>query len=129
MSYKWNFHDQFAKEFKNFPKDQQDKILDFIEIYELHGLRDFNAYEGKVGPSYKTNDLTSRQYALAHSFWHYHIGIPTYRQSLGGYKTSDWVLHFQWFKSENYIVLVDLYYHYKSDGTFYLPPSGSLFIV
>jgi hypothetical protein len=89
MSYKWSFHDQFAKEFKNFPVDQQDKVIEFTDVYEVHGLVDFNVYEGKIGPSWKTDEHISRQFAIDHSLWHYHIGIPTYKQSIGDYKTSD----------------------------------------
>ncbi len=47
-SYLVKFHKQFAIEFKNYPKNQQDKILDFIETFEQHGLSDFAKYDGKL---------------------------------------------------------------------------------
>lgn len=60
MLYNWSFHDQFAKEFKNFPEDQQNKIIEFTDVYEVHGLVDFTAHEGKIGPSWKTDDPVSK---------------------------------------------------------------------
>ena len=36
-----------AEEFAVYPADQQDKILDFIRIFESVGLADFSLYPGK----------------------------------------------------------------------------------
>ena len=42
MSYTWEFGKKFAVEFNNYPENQQDKILDFTDIYEENGLSDFS---------------------------------------------------------------------------------------
>lgn len=81
-------------------------------------------YTGKIAPSWSglcEGEAAAYVYAYNHNLWHYHIGLPAYIQHHPKYKTSDWVLHFQWFKLENRVVLVDVYYHYTSDGKFYLP--------
>ncbi|EMO6184485.1 hypothetical protein [Proteus mirabilis] len=121
--YSWDFSEQFAKEFANFPKDQQDKILEFTEIYEANGLSDFSCYEGKITYSWKGLKTTDDKfvYAYENQLWHYHIGIPEFKSSNPKYKTSDWVLHFQWDKEASQIFLVDMYKHYTQDGVFYLP--------
>lgn len=123
MSYSWSFKKQLAKEFANYPQDQQDKILEFTELFELHGLSDFTKYTGKIFPSWSGLDSDNPlcQYAKTHCLWHYHLGIPKYLSRHGKYKTSDWVLHFQWPEQGNFIILVDVCYHYRSDGTFHLP--------
>ena len=115
---------QFQAEFKNYPEDQRRVIVDFIAIYQQYGLSDFSKFKGKLTPSWKGVDSCSDnyQYAKANALWHYHIGIPTYQQSLyGDYFTSDWVLHFMWEHKDNHIVIVDVLFHYKADGTFHLP--------
>lgn len=119
---------QFQKEFDNYPPDQQDLVLDFVDIVEEYGLSDFDKLEGKLSPSYNTDDPEKYDYAFQNGLWHYHIGIPEYRVTHGKYKTSDWVLHFQWFKNKqsNEIWLLDLYSHYDSQGSFYLPPASYL---
>ena len=122
------FKEKFAQEFKNFPTDQQDKILDFIEIFQKFGLSDFTKYEGKISPSWaglKITD-TNYHYAKQNHLWHYHIGIPIYEQRHSKYKTSDVVLHFQWHKNSTEIHLVDIYQHYTKAGNFYLPPKDYL---
>jgi len=128
MKYTFSFKKQFAAEFPRYPKDQQDKILDFTDIYEQHGLTNFTKYPGKITPSwtgiYPPDPVYD--YAWKNDLWHYHIGIPEYKSVHGQYKTSDWVLHFQWVNGRRHIDLVDVCYHYKSDGTFYLPPAESL---
>lgn len=122
MTYSYGFKPIFAVEFSNFPTDQQDKILDFGETFERFGLSDFSKYIGKISPSWAGNASASDyQFALQHDLWHYHIGIPTYTSVHSTYKTSDWVLHFQWRSKGNHIDLLDLYSHYRWDGTFYLP--------
>ncbi|WP_341985848.1 hypothetical protein [Morganella morganii] len=124
----WGFSTKFANEFKQFPQDQQDKVLDFIDVYEEKGLSDFSCYEGKISNSWRGLEETDARYVYArdNKLWHYHIGIPVFRSQHGKYKTSDWVLHFQWEREENSIVLVDMYKHYTKDGIFYLPSSSYL---
>lgn len=127
MPYTYSFRTQFASEFKNFPPEQQDKVLDFTDTFELHGLLDFTKYVGKIAPSWSGSATSADQaFAKANDLWHYHIGLPTYVQIHPKYKTSDWVLHFQWVKQGDHIDIVDLYSHYKFDGTFYLPGAQSI---
>jgi hypothetical protein len=119
---------QFKKEFENFPTYQQDKILDFTDIYEIKGLSDFKEYEGKITPSWKNLEQSDPNYSYTfnNELWHYHVGVPDYIQKHGKFKTSSVVLHFQWPSRSNTINLVDLYDHYLRDGSFYLPPSKYL---
>lgn len=122
-NYQVSFLPAFQREFKNFPVDQQDKVLDFIETYEEYGLTDFSKYEGKISPSWRGLETTDPNYTYTRSnhLWHYHIGIPTYKSVHSTYKTSDMVLHFQWPNKGEKINLVDMYYHYTNGGDFYLP--------
>jgi hypothetical protein len=122
MAYSYGFKKQFATEFANFPKPQQDKILDFADAFLLHGLGDFTKYVGKITPSWAGNaNSADYNFALSNELWHYHIGIPTYIAVHPKYSTSDWVLHFQWKGKGDHIDLLDVYSHYRKDGSFYLP--------
>ncbi|WP_456490461.1 hypothetical protein [Marinobacter nauticus] len=125
MSYSVVFLPEFARQFANFPEDHQNKILDFIALYEQFGFSDFTKYEGKIAPSWAPGS-ENFQFAKSNELWHYHIGIPVYSQQHPKYKTSDTVLHFQWPNKGNLINLVDMYDHYTSDGKFYLPPATYL---
>jgi hypothetical protein len=127
MTFNWEFKAIFAEEFERLPQDQQDKVFDFTDIYEAHGLADFKKYPGKITQSWKGLDQTDPAFAYAYdnSLWHYHVGLPTFKQAFHGkYLTSDWVLHFQW---KNWhlnapeIALVDLYQHVDYKGKFWLP--------
>ncbi len=114
----------FAIEFQNYPKDQQDAIVDFIEIFLNYGLVDFNKFEGKIAPSWKglATDHPHYHFAKKHDLWHYHIGIPNYQKSqYGDYQTSDYILHFMLQNNRVTIVLIDTTSHYRSDGTFWFP--------
>jgi hypothetical protein len=129
MAYTYSFKQKFAAEFANFPIDQQDKIFDFLDTYEKYGLVDFSNYVGKITPSWKgaLPGGADYNYALTNYLWHYHIGLPYYAATAHGqYKTSDWVLHFQWPKQGDHIFLVDLYSHYTRTGQFYLPSADYL---
>ena len=119
----WDFNKQFANEFKNYPNDQQDKIIEFVSNFKKYGLGDFTKYEGKLTPSWQGLPVSDpiHNYAKLNSLWHYHIGIPNYKSRNPKYKTSDWVLHFQWTGKGSHISLVDICYHYKVDGSFHLP--------
>ncbi|TXR52051.1 hypothetical protein [Reinekea thalattae] len=122
------FSSKFTTEFECFPIDQQEKILSFAKTFQDNGLSDFSIYEGKVTPSWKGGTISDKnyQYALDNDLWHYHVGIPEYEKIHDKYKTSDWLLHFQWPNRGNEICLVDLYSHYTSGGEFYLPPETYL---
>ena len=129
MTYLWSFSDLFAKEFSGLPQSDQDKILDFTDIYEEYGLEEFSVYEGKIAPSWSGGaDAEALRYARSNHLWHYHVGVPEYRQFHTAYKTSDWLLHFTWPHRGSHILLVDLYSHYTSAGDFYLPPESYLSI-
>lgn len=123
MAYTWSFKKQFAKEFSRYPLDQQDKIIAFLDLFEQHGLGNFNLYQGKISPSWGGLEPADPRFSFAktHHLWHYHIGIPKYVMKHGKYLTSDWVLHFQWKDKGEHINLVDICYHYRNDGTFHLP--------
>ena len=92
-------------------KDRQ-KILDFAIHVRQYGL---NLLEGKNKRSdgFSDNDPDfSQKIALVkeYNLWHYHIGIPTYRDSLSGdYKTSEYILHY--IKGLDYIRIVNLDRH------------------
>jgi hypothetical protein len=127
MTYSTSFKKQFTIEFSRFPTDQQDKVLEFTETFEEHGLSDFNMYPGKISPSWGGNATpAAAAFAQANDMWHYHVGVPSYTQVHGKYKTSDWVLHFQWINRGQHVDILDLYSHYRYDGSFYLPGAGAL---
>jgi hypothetical protein len=91
-----SFGDEFAKQFKNFPKSDQRKIYDFAMHVRQHG---FNGLQGRNKPSdnVDTNDknfVVNVRYAIEHKLHHYHIGIPTYTQSPTGDFTSEYILHY-----------------------------------
>ena len=83
----------------------------------------FENREGKIAPSWSGLESTDPKYDYFHgnSLWHHHIGLPVYSQEHPAYKTSDWLLYFQWVNKGPRIELVDLYQHHKSDGTLDLP--------
>ncbi|MBK0415188.1 hypothetical protein JD974_12310 [Chromobacterium haemolyticum] len=126
MAYTWSFSKKFAQEFSRYPDDQQEKILDFVTLFESQGLINFSSYEGKIARTANCLDPSDpvHVFATKHSLWHYHIGLPTYVSYHGKYKTSDWVLHFKWPNMKNSIVLVDVYCHYDTSGKFYIPPDS-----
>ncbi|NWO04461.1 MAG: hypothetical protein HLX50_01780 [Alteromonadaceae bacterium] len=126
MHYTVEFLPKFAQEFANFPLEHQNKVLDFVRTFQLHGLSDFSIYEGKIAPSW-VSGTPEYHFARSNALWHYHIGIPTYVRRHGRYKTSDVVLHFQWKGKGDHISLVDMYDHYTREGRFYLP-SGSYLV-
>ncbi len=129
MSYTWEFGKKFAVEFKNYPENQQDKILDFTDIYEENGLSDFSKFQGKIAPSWRGIDKTHPIYdfTYSNSLWHYHVGLPEYIKSkYNNYLTSDMILHFQWKNNSNHIRVLDITWHYKRNGEFWLPNSDYL---
>jgi hypothetical protein len=124
LSYTWEYGKQFAVQFGRYPEDQQDKILDFTDIYEVFGLKDFSKYQGKITPSWRKIDKTDPIYDFTYSnnLWHYHIGMPDYVKSqYNNYSTSDMILHFQRKDHIKHIRLLDITWHYKANGEFWLP--------
>lgn len=127
MTYTLGYKAQFAIEFERYQEVQQRKVLQFVQCYYQHGLNDFSVYKGKISPSWKGAPLEKAAYARQNALWHYHIGLPTYRQSpSGSYLTSDQVLHFQWKDKGKHVDLVDLYDHYDRHGNFWIPPLTTL---
>lgn len=128
MTFTVEYSEKFSEEFVRFPEDQQLKVAAFALLFQTHGLGDFSKYEGKITPSWQGLAPSDQAYVYAssNSLWHYHIGHPAYTQSIGPYKTSDWVLHFQWVGKGPKITLVDMYAHYTTKGDFYLPPPSYL---
>lgn len=128
--FSWSFNKLFSKEFKNYPKDQQDKILEFLDIIEEHGIPpgEYSVFPGKLSVSWRGLDESHPNYAHAKSnhLWHYHLGLPCFKQSPGGFLTSDWLLHFQYSYGSNHIHLADTYMHKTSDNKFYLPSDAYL---
>lgn len=129
MLYTVDFSKQFAEEFTRYPQDQEFAILGFLSIYEKNGLAEFSKYKGKISPSWRGIDKSSSiyQYAQSNSLWHAHIGLPQYQKSkYKEYFTSDMILHFQWVDKGNHIRIVDITWHYKADGSFWLPQPSYL---
>ena len=122
--YQVEFGKLFAIEFENYPKDQQDAIIKFIEVFLKSGLTDFTHFEGKIAPSWKglQNNHPHYNFAKKYNLWHYHIGIPDYQKSqYGDYLTSDYIVHFMLQDNRMKIVLIDTTAHYRSDGSFWFP--------
>ncbi|CAI8967286.1 hypothetical protein [Pseudomonas chlororaphis] len=105
----------FIELFATLSSAEQDLIEEFIFHFTANGLRTF---QGKKGPTDNVphTDLNRRakiDFAKKHKLWHVHIGYTQWhpcRNPLGGYKTSEYVVHFQKF-SEFSIALVDYNKH------------------
>lgn len=104
--------DFFSNNFRNFPCDDQHKIVTFIQHCQANGL---TGLPGKLKPSTDVPgtdpDYHNKvQYARDNYLWHYHIGIPDYEQQNFFAKvwTSRYVLHFQRFPGSKIIRIVDL---------------------
>jgi len=123
--FSWSFNTQFAKEFANYPPVQQDAILDFTDLIETHGIYpgNYGKFPGKLSVSWRGVDQSHPNYAYARTYhlWHYHVGLPTYEQVHQGFKTSAWVLHFQYKRGTNHVHIADVYDHHTNDNKFYLP--------
>lgn len=129
MAYTWEFGKQFAVEFTRYPPEQQDRILDFIDIYQKFGLSDFSKFQGKIKYSWSGIDKLDPVYdfTYSNSLWHYHVGIPDYQKSRNNqYLTSDMILHFQWKNHSTHIRILDITWHYKATGEFWLPGDNYL---
>lgn len=128
MTYKVSFGKEFAKESVNYPKDQKQAIADFVNTFQNFGLADYSKYQGKISPSWSGINMTqeSYDYAYTNHLWHYHLGIPSYKNIGQPYYTSDYILHFQWKNRGNEIALLDCSSHYTSTKIFYLPPERYL---
>lgn len=121
----WSFNKQFATEFKRLKTEQQDCILDFTDLLELHGIHSgqYSKFPGKLSVSWRGLDASHPNfvYAQTNHLWHYHVGFPEYTESPGGFLTSQWLLHFQFKQGTTHVHIADLYTHENRDGKFYLP--------
>ncbi len=77
---------QFSIEFENYPEYQQDKILDFVNLFKKFGLSDFSKYDGKITPSWSSLKSSNPNYiyAKANNLWHYHEKSPDLHYSKSG---------------------------------------------
>lgn len=103
---------------ERFSAKTLDRIDDFIDHFQKHGLFGPPAFIGKISPSYKVPENYPNRdeiikHARANKLWHVHIGDPCFQHSLerrAPYKVSNWVLHFQKL-SDDHIRLLELGYH------------------
>lgn len=104
--------ERFKSELKNYPKEDQNKIVDFLLHVKEKG---FSELVGRNKPSddVPTDDpqwLKKVSYAQKYNLWHYHIGIPEYDTSGGiGNYTSKYILHY--IKGDGFIKIVDMTEH------------------
>lgn len=106
------FSKSFMAVFARLSSSDQDKIDDFVEHVEKHDL------DGVIG-KLKNSDLVRRNdrnymtkvaYARKYKLWHYHIGIPFYKDSKNPNehgKISDYIVHFQRFPDKIKIIMLD----------------------
>lgn len=120
---KVTFGKEIKKHLLNFSEQDRQKILDFaIHVME----HDFELLPGKNKRSdgFPNDDpFFASKMALVkkYNLWHYHIGIPSYKDSFcGKYKTSEYILHYK--KGEDSIEIVSLDRH----PPFSLPPHNCL---
>ena len=95
----------------------------------LSCTEDFSKFQGKIAPSWRGIEKTNPIYdfTYSNSLWHYHVGLPDYIKSkYNNYLTSDMILHFQWKSNANHIRVLDITWHYKRNGEFWLPNSDYL---
>lgn len=104
---------KFAKNYKQFPEKDKQKIMMFIKHITTYG---FNGLPGrnKLSDDVQRNDpnwLEKVQYAQLYNLWHYHIGIPDYEDETcpNGQQTSKYVIHYM--KGGGFIRIVDMSEH------------------
>lgn len=88
----------FRKEFRNFPEQDQDAIVAFVEHILSFGFNGLEGINKRSDDVRKDDPLFAQkvQYAQTHHLWHYHIGIPEYNLNKPfGKRTSEYVLHYQ----------------------------------
>lgn len=134
--HKLNASNHFQKLYESLEKkrrNEQELIKRFVLAYKQHGMpdEDYSVFPGKLSESWAGLDLTSSLYVHAkeNHLHHYHIGYTTYWSTKKKYKTSEWVIHFIWHKSDrskwNEIKIVD-YTPHKLNGEFPLPSKEKL---
>jgi len=113
--YTVEYSPHFISIFDSLSIAEKELIEEFIFHFTEHGLKSF---QGKKSPTDNVphadlNRKAKIDFAKRHRLWHVHIGYThwnTCRNPLGGYKTSEYVVHFQKF-SEHLIALVDYNRH------------------
>jgi hypothetical protein len=104
--------DEFRKAFKNYPEQDRIKIYDFIRHVQNIGFEGLHG-RNKSSDNVDKNDPYFREkvrYAIDNKLYHYHIGIPEYKNSPVGDKTSEYVLHYI-LVNDNEIRIVDMDSH------------------
>ncbi|MFW2178182.1 MULTISPECIES: hypothetical protein [unclassified Moraxella] len=97
MSLKVILGKQFREELRHFPTADQEKIANFIEHVQLHGLNQLEGRNKKSDnvPKDNPNWLSKVKFAQQYNLWHYHIGIPSYDvNTVFGDRTSEYILHY-----------------------------------
>lgn len=107
-----NLGKEFAKQLKNYPREDKTKIHEFIIHVQQYG---FEGLKGRNKPSHYVdrNDpsfAAKVRYAIDNDLHHYHIGIPNYTQSPTGDMTSEYILHYVRV-NDNEIRIVDMDRH------------------
>ncbi|WP_439256877.1 hypothetical protein [Lonepinella sp. BR2271] len=105
------FAPSFSQKLRDFIRTDREKVFDFAKHVEQHGftgLQGRNKSSDQV-PSTDPNRKAKIRYAKQHNLWHYHIGIPYYRQSSQGDWVSEFVVHY--IKQDNQITLIDIMPH------------------
>jgi hypothetical protein len=104
--------EEFKKAFNNFPKQDRVKIYDFIRHVQNKGFEGLTG-RNKSSDNVDKNDPYFKEkacYAIENKLYHYHIGIPHYKDSTKGDKTSEYVLHYI-LVSDTEIRIVDMDNH------------------
>lgn len=106
------FGEIFINRFNNFPVKDQQKIADFANHIDTKG---FGGLPGrnKSSADVDKNDhlfMDKVKYAMEHSLYHYHIGIPEYDKTKQvGNWTSEYILHYKYLGNE--VTILDLDSH------------------
>ena len=106
------FGNKIKKHLLNFSEQDRKKIFNFASHVQQYGLVSLQG-KNKRSDGFSNDDPQfAQKMALVkeYNLWHYHIGIPSYQNSLvGEYKTSEYVLHYV--RGDNHIKIVDLSRH------------------
>lgn len=99
------------------------KVAAFLTHLETKGLLGLKG-RNKKSNNPETSDLDFHKkatFAVKHKLFHYHIGIPDYKQSQQGDLTSEYVIHYSFDEALGYIDVISIDYHpplqlpYESD--------------
>ncbi len=105
------FGTRFKNAIPNFPKNDREKIRQFIthlQQYGFEGLTGRNKSSDDINPD-DPDYLQKLTKVQKHNLWHYHIGIPKYETATNGEQVSEYVLHYC--KGDDFIKIVDMSPH------------------